>query len=182
MSLLYFYWCDVTYRGSRRNLCDVILAFVYKQMVTSYYSVKLPPFPAKLRESPSLMGHALISSGDFPLHCNLRGFFRISCWFSSSSLYFTWYLLNAESIYDHFPNDVPFSLPKNWAPPFPLLHVQAVQQTSGSSPCCERSPVEWVHPTSFHSMYCFGVCPTLSRGLECPVKRDTYVPCTEINQ
>ena len=122
MSLLFFYWCDVNYGGSRRNLCDVILAFVYKQMVTSYYSVELLPFPAKLWESPSPMGHALVSSGDFPLHCDSRELFRISGWSASSSLYFTWYLLNAESIYGHFPNDVPCSLPKNRAPPFFLLH------------------------------------------------------------
>ena len=33
-------------------------------------------------------------------------------------IFFTWYLLNAESIYGHFPNDVPCSLPKNWPPLF----------------------------------------------------------------
>ena len=88
-----------------------------------------PPFPAKLQESPSLMGHALVSSKDFPLHRDSRGFFRISGWSASSSLYFTWYLLNAESIYGHFPNDVPCSLPKNWAPP-PFLLLQLAQTSS----------------------------------------------------
>ena len=64
------------------------------------------------------MGHALVSSGDFPLHRDSKGLFRISGWSASSSLYFTCYLLNAESIYGHFPNDVLCSLPKNWVPPF----------------------------------------------------------------
>ena len=132
MSLLYFYWRDVNYGGSRRNLCDIILAFVYKQMVTSYYSVKLPPFPTKLWESPSLMGHALVSSGDFPLHRDSRGLFRISGWSASSSLYFTWYLLNAESIYGHFPNDVPCSLPEKSGPPFLLLHTGAGERCTPS--------------------------------------------------
>ena len=121
-SLLYFYWCDINYGGSRRNLCDIILAFVYKQMVTSYYSVKLLPFPTKLRESPSPMGHALVSSRDFPSTAIRGSLFRIFGWSASSSLYFTWYLLNAESIYGHFPNDVPCSLPKKSGPPFFLLH------------------------------------------------------------
>ena len=98
--------------------------FVYKQVVTSYYPVKLPPFLTKLRESPSLMGHALVSSGDFPLHCDLRVLFRISGWSASSSLSFTWYLLNAESIYGPFLNDVCYGLSKNWAPPFLLLQRQ----------------------------------------------------------
>ena len=62
-----------------------------------------------------------------------------------------------------------------WAHP----RVQAVRYTSGSSPCCERSPVERVCPTTFHSVYCLGVSPTSTGGLECPVVCDTYVLCTE---
>ena len=77
-----------------------------------------PPFPTRLWESPSQMGHALVSSGDFSLHRDSRGLFRISGWSASSSLSFTWYLINAESIYGPFPNDVHYELPKNRAPLF----------------------------------------------------------------
>ena len=40
------------------------------------------------------------------------------------------------------------------------LLVLAVRYTSGSSPYWEGPPVEWAHPTTFHSMYCLGVGPT----------------------
>ena len=48
-----------------------------------------------------------------------------------------------------------------------------------AAPAVRRSLVQRAHPTTFHSVYCLGVSPTSSGGLECPVVCDTYVLCTE---
>ena len=134
MSLLYFYWRDVNNGGSCRNLCDVILAFVHKQMVTSYYSVNSSPFPPNCGKAHPRWAMPWSAPETFLSTMIWGSLFRISGWSASSSLYFTWYLLNAESIYGHFPNDVPSSLPENRAAPFFLLHVQRGQVIVPGSP------------------------------------------------
>ena len=117
---LNFYWHDVTWRGSHRNHCDIILDIsLQKSGYVILFCEQTPS--ARLTESPSQIGHALVSSREFPLYCDLRGLFRISGWSASSSLSITWCLNNAESISGPFPNDVHYELPKNRGPPFLLL-------------------------------------------------------------
>ena len=107
---------------SRKNLCDVIpdVHLQTRDYVMLVYEI--PPFPTRLRESPTHVGHALVSSGDFLLHSDSRGSFRISGWSASSPLRFTWYLVDAVSSFGPSPVFVCYVLPKNLGPPFLLLH------------------------------------------------------------
>ena len=79
---------------------------------------EIPPFPTGLQESPTHVGHALVSSGDFLLHSDSRGSLRISSWSASSPLRFTWYLVDAVSSFGPSPVFVCYVLPKNLGPPF----------------------------------------------------------------
>ena len=51
MSLLYFYWHDIIYGSSRRNLCDVILDICLQTKDYVMVFCEIPPFPtsSKLR-------------------------------------------------------------------------------------------------------------------------------------
>ena len=118
--ILLLTWCHL--RTSRRNLCDVILDVCLQTRDYIMLFREIPPFPTRLWESPSHVGHALVSSRNFLLHSDSRGSFRISSWFTSSPLRFTWYLVDAVSSFSPSPVIVCYVLPKKFGPPFLPLH------------------------------------------------------------
>ena len=110
-------------------------------------SCEIPPFPTRLRESPTHVGHTLVSSRGFLLHSDSRGSFRISGWSASSSLWFTWWLVDAVRSFSPSPVAVCYVFPKNLSPPFLLLHSRGIKcdnMTLLFYVYCSREPTVWL--------------------------------------
>ena len=85
---------------------------------------EIPPFPTRLWENPTHVGHTLVSSGDFLLHRDSWGSFRNSSWSASSPLRFTWYLIDAVSSFGPSLSLCTIRVAQKFGPPlFPTTNM-----------------------------------------------------------